>query len=232
MQYRYVKKTPNIKKNNQKTKLWKLLPFFLVIIGGGFIFSVLFPIFSYQFFVSPQVAALVSPATKIVLGESTVATDYSQVSSWLPTSPKLPPLPSKITHYTITIPSLKITAASVEIGGKDLNKSLIHYQGTAFPGQRGNAVIFGHSALPQFFGPKNYLSIFAYLPSIKNGDEIFVDFDGVLYKYVVKEITEVTPNDISILEQKYDDSYLTLVTCVPPGTIFRRLVVKARIEKI
>jgi sortase A len=40
---------------------------------------------------------------------------------------------------------------------------------------------------------------------------------------------EVLPTDLSVLEQKFDGRYLTMVTCTPPGTYLRRLVIKARI---
>jgi sortase A len=231
MAYRYVKKYPK-SINTSRLKFSLLIPVIFVFIGSGLILSVLFPILSYQFYLSPQVSALVDPSvSKTVLGKSSNS-DYSSVSNWFSKVPRLPPLPSKITHYTISIPKMKINQAIVQIGGDDLKKSLIHYQGTAFPGQLGNAVIFGHSALPQFFGPQNYLAIFAYLPKIQNNDEILVEFDGITYKYLVEKIIEVPPEDISILEQNYSDSYLTLVTCVPPGTTFHRLVVKAKITKI
>ena len=234
MHYRYIKKRPASKKYFLPRFVFpRYLPLIFVIAGGLFILNVIFPILSYQFFISPQLTALLSPeAKKNVLAETTSTLDYTQASNWFPSAPKLPPLSTKITYYTLSIPKLKITDASVQIGGDDLKKSLIHWQGTAFPGQLGNAVIFGHSSLPQFFNPKNYLTIFATLPNLKNGDEILVKFDGILYKYVVEEMVEVTPDDISILEQNYNNSYLTLVTCVPPGTVFRRLVVKAKISKI
>jgi sortase A len=59
-----------------------------------------------------------------------------------------------------------------------------------------------------------------------------VNVNNVTYKYRVENITVVDPNNTSILQQNFDDSYLTLVTCTPPGTIWKRLAVKARIEKI
>ena len=43
---------------------------------------------------------------------------------------------------------------------------------------------------------------------------------------------QVAPTDLSVLEQRYDGRYLTLVTCSPPGTYLRRLIVKARIVDI
>lgn len=97
------------------------------------------------------------------------------------------------------------------------------------PGKKGNAVVFGHSTLPQLFDSKNYLTIFSYLPSLAKGDKIFVNYDGIKYTYQVYEMFEVKPQNIEILEQTFDDAYLTLVTCVPPGTYLRRLVVKSRL---
>lgn len=231
MRYCYVKK---INRAQTSTVSPKLLSVFLVLAGVTLIASATVPIFVYQFFVSPKFSKMIKPIPEeTVLGEQEQEeVDYTQVSNWFPEAPKLPPLPSKITHYTLSIPKLKIKDAAVQIGGEDLKQGLIQYEGTAFPGQFGNTVIFGHSVLPQFFNPKNYLTIFSTLPTLKMGDEILVDFDGVRYKYVVEQMIEIKPEDISILEQRYDDLYLTLITCVPPGTYLRRLAVRARLVKI
>lgn len=235
MQYRYVKKHQNKNTHStRKTRLPKFLPVILVVVGLLIVGNSVFPIAFYQLFFSPQFSQLLSPVaqTPIVLGETNTANEYVQASSWFPNAPKLPPRPSKITFYTISVPKLKIKEATVEIGGDDLKKSLVQYRGTALPGQFGNAVIFGHSSLPQFFSPTSYLSIFATLPSIRLGDEIDVNFDGITYKYVVENMFETKPDDISVLGQRYDDSYITLVTCVPPGTVVRRLVVISRLKII
>ena len=139
---------------------------------------------------------------------------------------------STITHYTLSIPKLRIKDALVTIGGDDLDKSLIHYGGTANPGEAGSPVIFGHSILPQFYSPNSYRAIFSLLPSLKSGDEIIVNFDGITYKYVVYDYYEVLPDELDILEQRYNRKDLTLVTCVPPGTYWRRGIVKARLVEI
>ena len=110
--------------------------------------------------------------------------------------------------------------------------SLIHYPGTAMPGQLGSAVIFGHSVLPQFFNPASYKTIFSTLPTLAESDEILVSFDGVFYRYRVVQLIETSPEDMTVLEQRYNDSYLSLITCVPPGTYLKRLVVKARLISI
>jgi len=120
----------------------------------------------------------------------------------------------------------------VVIGGDDLKKSLVHYPNTATPGQLGNTVIFGHSVLPQFFNPKSYLTIFSTLYKLDQGDEIFVDYDNVNYKYVVEQMFEVPPSDLTVLEQRYDGRFLSIITCSPPGTYLRRLIIKAKIVDI
>jgi len=158
--------------------------------------------------------------------------DYTQASSWFPGAAKKEDFTaSKVTFYTIDVPKLKIKGATVAIGGEDLSQHLIQYPGTALPGKRGNSVIFGHSILPIFYNPKNYISIFSMLPTLKTGDEIDVNYDGISYTYRVEQMFEVLPTDIQVLDQDSSDSFLTLVTCVPPGDPGnpKRLIVRARV---
>lgn len=227
MLYRYVK--AKVKVRQPKRKFWKYFSFGCLVLGLIFLSNAFLPILLYEINSRQFTKKLISPVE--VLGESSTVVDYSRPNTWFPTAPNLSPQPTSITHYTLSIPKLKINEGIVEINGKDLAKNLVQYPGTALPGQNGNTVIFGHSTLPQFFNPKNYKTIFSTLPTIKSGDEILVNFDGVLYKYQVIALWEVTPEDFSVLEQRYDGEYLTLITCVPPGTYLRRLVVRARLVK-
>lgn len=137
-----------------------------------------------------------------------------------------------IPSYTISIPKIKIGQALVSTVDNDLTKHLVNYQGTGIPGKNGNAVIFGHSTLPQLFNPKDYKTIFANVYKLKNGDNIYALLNGVTYTYKIFRITIVDPDDSSAFIQDYDNSYITLVTCTPPGTIWKRLIVKAKLEKI
>ncbi len=231
MHYQYLKTSSiSVKHWKNLPKLRRTFPLILVLLGVVLVSFVIVPIASYQFLTAPKFSSPIEPISDkssppTVLAEETP--DYTQPINWFPTAPRLLPRPSRITHYTLSIPKLKIKEAIVEIGSEDLKNSLIQYEGTAFPGQFGNTVIFGHSVLPQFFNPENYLTIFSTLPTLDLGDEILADFDGVHYRYLVKEMVEVEPEDISILEQRYDNSCLTLITCVPPGTYLRRLAVYA-----
>lgn len=164
--------------------------------------------------------------------------DYTNLANWF-SQEALPDMrlagaDSAITEYTIDIPKLKIENAKVAIGGTDLNESLIAYSGTALPGKPGAPVIFGHSVLRQFYNPseknpRRYNSIFSTIMTLKNGDPIYVTVDGVKYTYVVNHKTEVKPEDVYILLQKYDSKQLKLVTCTPEGTYLRRGVVTAQL---
>lgn len=164
--------------------------------------------------------------------------DFTNLSNWF-SGGALPELQSdqqnvEITEYILDIPKLGIENAVVTVGGIDLNKSLIAYAGTALPGEPGAPVIFGHSVLRQFYNPsiknpRRYNSIFSTIMTLKTGDEIHVTADGVRYSYVVNNKTEVKPEDVYILTQKYDAKQLKLVTCTPEGTYLRRGVITAQL---
>ncbi len=206
----------------------------LVILAG-----VIYPIVSYNSTYSKNYTKLISPLAEnegkirgVVTSNTNDNTDYTKASSWFTGGVGVEDFTqSKVIHYTITVPRIRIDSATVTIGGEDLSKSLIHYPGTALPGKRGNSVIFGHSILPIFNNPKNYISMFTMLPTLKKGDLILVNYDGVAYTYKVETMFEVSPTDLQVLDQDSTDSFLTLVTCVPPGdpTYSKRLIVRARV---
>lgn len=205
----------------------------LAIISGlsGFVILayIFFPLISYDIS-SKKFASYLSPVP-----DENIARDQNfdntKVSNWLPESQGVDFSSSSVGYYNLTIPKLKIDNVVVSIGGEDLSKSLIQYPGTALPGKSGNAVIFGHSILPQLYNPKDYLAIFSTLPTLEKGDDISVNYDGVDYKYKVDDKVEVSPTDLQVLEQDMSGSFLTLVTCVPPGhpLMPRRLIVRARL---
>jgi len=162
--------------------------------------------------------------------------DYTNLANWFDEAQvaALTAGETSEAEYVIDIPKLNISNARVKIGGTDLDNGLIQYPGTAEPGKPGAPVIFGHSVLRQFYNPhennpRRYISIFSTIMTLKPGDEIYVTFDGAKYKYVMKEKTEVKPEDVYILMQNYDGRTLKLVTCTPEGTHLRRGVVTAEL---
>ncbi len=244
--YRYVKMHAPPHRGGRRP-----LTLSLVLLSGGVLILawVGWPIVSFWLFTVPLFTGVVSPlassgrplaAAATVLSPLLVAAsdadttsggaDYTNANVWFPTKPQKKVV-TPVNSYKLAIPKLKISDATVLIAGDDLNKSLIHYGGTGLPGEYGTAVIFGHSVLPQFYNPKDYRTIFSTLPTLKIGDEITIDYDGIRYRYIVYEMLVTEPNDLTPLEQRFDDSYITLVTCVPPGTYWKRLNVKARLVR-
>ena len=211
------------------------------ISGTIILIGVIYPIVSYDSIYGKNFSELVSPlnenpvAKNDVQGVKTVAQntgDFTRASNWFVGGAKPADFnTSKVQYFTLSIPALKIDRATVMIGGEDLNEGLIQYPGTALPGRPGNTAIFGHSILPIFYNPKNYISIFSLLPTLKKGDEIHIEYDGVSYFYKVETMFEVLPTDIQVLDQDSSDSFVTLVTCVPPGhpNDPKRLIVRARV---
>ena len=191
--------------------------------------------------VTPLVIAQ-TESSSTVLGSTQTATgpiildtelDYTNLTNWFKDerSNALKKVHNN-TVYTLDIPELEISNANVRIGGTNLDESLIAYPGTAFPGELGAPVIFGHSVLRQFYNPseknsRRYNSIFSYIMTLEKGDEIYLTQDGARYKYVVTDKTDVKPEDTYILAQQYDNRKLKLVTCVPEGTYLRRGVITA-----
>ncbi len=240
------------------TKLSQLGPTILITFGSLLIANVAWPIIQYQLFVSPSISKsqLVTPininktafysptndSAKSNLNNplpqaQSQEVDYTKVSNWFPAAQGGANSNSLIDHYRLSIPKVDIEDAIVQIGGEDLSNNLIQYPGTADPGGLGSPVIFGHSILRQFYNPskdnpKRYMSIFSKIMTLKNGDEIIIDYDGITYTYIVQDKFEVKPTDVHILEQRYNNRQLKLVTCVPEGTYLRRGVLTAYLSNI
>ena len=219
----------------------------LMIIGALLVGSVAGPLVAYFLVTSPQLRAnapLLSalppdapPPSEFQPIRQAVAApvvyqylDYRRLESWFPNAELPQPDLSETSSYALSIPELGIENARVEIGGNDLGKSLIHYSGTSLPGELGSPVVFGHSILRQFYNPKNYMSIFSTIMTLRVGDAIIAEVDGVRYTYRVIDKIEVKPSDIQVLQQKYNGRYIKLVTCVPEGTYLRRGIVIGQLQ--
>lgn len=236
----YKKKQKNT--NLKLKKKVKILGLFLCITGMFGMAYFFLPILSWQLYLTPAIASqnlaipipkksVVSPPNTFDLLQNTTASigiDYSNADNWFPgqkSEAKTPAFPS----FTLTIPKLKITDAMVSTVDYHLDKHLINYAGTALPSERGTSIVFGHSTLPQLFDQKNYKTIFSTLHTLKVGDIVIAKVDNKMYMYRVYQMNVVSADDTSIFTQEYDDSYLTLVTCTPPGTVWKRLVIRTKL---
>lgn len=108
-----------------------------------------------------------------------------------------------------------------------LEDGVVHYPGTAEPGQAGNFFVTGHSSyFPWAEG--QYKSIFARLGELAVGDEFWVYHGGDKYRYVIDLKKEIYPSDVSVLDQPTGKRMATLMTCTPVGTTLRRLIITAQ----
>lgn len=134
----------------------------------------------------------------------------------------------------ISIPKINVNAPIVFAKSnkeaaiqKDLESGVVHYAGTGVPGQPGNSAIFGHSS-NDWWEPGNYKFVFVLLDKLVVGDTFSVNHGGKKYIYQVYETKVVAPTEVSVLNQT-PDAQMTLITCSPPGTSWKRLVVKAKL---
>jgi len=222
-------------------KYIKLIAVLIIFLGISILFYFFFPLISWQFYFSSASASgievpipkrfVLNNNVQSVFSEriNSLTVNYEDARNWYPQVKGHLGKNKKISTYNLSIPNLKIENAVVATDDYELSSHLVQYFGTSTPGENGTSVIYGHSSLPQLFNPKDYKTIFATLHNLKVGDKIIANVSGITYNYKVFEIIITDPNDTSIFTQNYDDSYITLVTCTPPGTTWKRLIVKAKI---
>jgi sortase A len=221
----------------------------LLLVGVGFITLLFFffPILSWHVYFSKALATntyeapvpksmVVTPdsnsfQTLLTSGVSQLTTDFGDARNWYP---KLEGSlnKAKISEYLLSIPKINVENAVVSTTSYDLEKHLVQYAGTVVPGENGTAVIFGHSTLPQLYKKDNYKTIFANLHKVKVDDTLIVSVGDVKYTYTIYAIAITEAEDTNMFSQSFDNSYITLVTCTPPGTLWKRLIVRARLEKL
>lgn len=216
----------------------------LVLIGGALLFLyTFFPLISWQIYFAPAFASQKIQApipTRTVINPSSIGdliasattslnTDYTKAYNWYP---GINEAKNNIGTYSISIPKIEIENAIVTNVDSDLTKHLVQFNSDTMPPKEGNTLIFGHSTLPQLYNPADYKTIFANAYKLVVGDKIITTVSNIKYNYKIESITVVEPTDTSVLAQNFSDSFITIITCTPPGTVWKRLIIKARLEKI
>ncbi|HSX53036.1 MAG TPA: sortase [Patescibacteria group bacterium] len=105
-----------------------------------------------------------------------------------------------------------------------LERGVVHYATTPYPGQEGNVVIFGHSS-NNILNPGKYKFAFVLLSRMDVGDTFYLTKDGKQYVYQVYKKNIVKPTDVGVMGPTDKPDTATLITCDPPGTSINRLVV-------
>lgn len=101
---------------------------------------------------------------------------------------------------------------------------VVHYPGTAFPGQIGSILLSGHSsAIPWQKGV--YDTVFAKLNDLQTGNTFTIKYNGQNYTYRIFKKYIVYPSEFRLND--YGTETVTLVSCWPVGTDLKRIVIEA-----
>jgi sortase A len=124
--------------------------------------------------------------------------------------------------YNVT----EISEANIQ---NSLRDGATHYKlpgADAVPGQKGNTVILGHSS-NDIFNQGKYKFVFVLLDRLQPGDLFYLHYNGTRYIYRMTESRVIDPTDIKALQIGTDKPMATLITCTPPGTALKRLLIYA-----
>ena len=183
--------------------------------------ALVFSLLQYNRLLVAQVKAYVSPGS---INPQNVILDPT-------TSTKVGPEPKVI------IPKINVDAPVVydvpslaeNVIQDKLRSGVVHYPipgANSVPGQKGNTVILGHSS-NDVFDDGAYKFVFVQLDKLEKGDTFYLNYQGTRYTYSVTEKKVIDPTQVSQLVIDTDKPLATLVTCTPPGTALKRLVVIA-----
>ncbi len=142
----------------------------------------------------------------------------------------------------ITILSLDVTASVVETGGttekeyrEALDRGVVHFPGTSYPGENGMTVLLGHSAPPGW--PKiKHDWVFTDINNLKEGDEIEICYNNKLTVYTVideeigKSIYQVGDDVPPLYNEIEGKKEAVLMSCWPPGSSESRIGVRAVVK--
>lgn len=234
-------------------KIWQFIRFCVVT---GLIFSISFFVLNFSAYkqifsdvVNPNAQAKAKDILESAAGEGKTGDSSSsflpvlpdtketkKTFSWLDLS--IVPTDNRLVIPKIgqSVPLVSMSTESIQgenwnVLEKQIQNSLkngvLHYPGTAKPGQYGNVFMTGHSSYYPW-DPGNFKDVFAKLSKLETGDQYYVYYDQKKYVYEVTDKKEVNPNNVDVLKQPVDQKISTLMTCTPVGTTLRRLIITAK----
>ncbi len=204
-----------LKKNHSQQLLYKKVAILFITFGLGLvIFSLLILFLTFY------------PVLKVELRYQIITKTNSQQKEITPVN----------TDFAIVIPKIAANAKVIQdVNPNDekeyqyqLSKGVAHAKGTAYPGENGNIFLFAHSSLNWYLANR-YNSIFYLLNKLENITLILLYYKNKKYLYKVFDKKIVNAQEISYLTNKSNSKTVTLMTCWPPGTTFRRLIILGKL---
>ncbi len=166
-------------------------------------------------------------ASELTAGKSVnFANLHSEGSSIVPVSTEFGIVIEKINANARIIPDVDAGDEKAYVAA--LQKGVAQALGSTPPGEPGNLYLFSHST----DAPWNiirYNAIFYLLRELEKEDRVIIFYKNRRYDYIVYDKTIAEASDISYLTNRYNEPVLTLQTCDPPGTLLKRLVIRAKL---
>ena len=121
------------------------------------------------------------------------------------------PKPIDFSKYygVIEIPRIELKRGFYNTDSKynTIEKNVTMVQGSTMPDvDKGNLILMAHSG-------DSYISFFAYLYVLREGDNVFITYNGVKYQYRIVNIYYVEKNGMVLITRNLDKTCLTLITC-------------------
>ncbi|NJL93963.1 MAG: class F sortase [Anaerolineae bacterium] len=88
-----------------------------------------------------------------------------------------------------------------------LGDEVAYLEGTPRIGEPGVSALAGHVMHEQGLGP------FRHLEQLRPGDLVLVQDGDIIYRYIIHEIVELPPDDVSYLYKETSNRELVLITC-------------------
>lgn len=141
----------------------------------------------------------------------------------------------------IIIPKLKIDAPIIldvdPLNEKTyqiaLSKGVALANTSAKLDENGRSFLFAHSSA-NFYEASRYNSIFYLVNKLEDGDIFYITYDGQLYEYKMTGREYVLRENTDLMYSKTDNPHkeLFLMTCWPPGTTLKRLIIKSEMLSV
>jgi LPXTG-site transpeptidase (sortase) family protein len=212
-------------------KLWKFFIILFLVILVIFNWNEVSWIFNYR-----AVSGLLSDFFKGSDKEIQKIDQYDYYEGEEDKSSSSPFVAIRVKEDSLEIPKIEVSAPLIFVEDRDkvyktLDNGVVHYPDSVLPGEKGQTIILGHSAPPNWPDIK-YDDVFSRLNELEEGDEVFIYFDHREYVYsVIKKIFLEKGEEIPENALTNSDNMLVLISCWPPGKDIRRIAVEAAIKR-
>lgn len=137
-------------------------------------------------------------------------------------------------RFSVLIPKIGVNAfvvADVPVDDEAayrtaLKLGVAHARGTYLPNETKTTLIFGHST-DSIWTVSRYNALFYLLGKLEVGDEVSLFYETEKYDYRVVKTEIVKTDELAVINGDLEKNQLILMTCWPPGTTWKRLLVWA-----